>query len=95
MKKKPNPKPTADDLCAICGRAFAHLHEVYFGNPDAALSQMWKMQIRLCQYHHQDSKEGVHHNRDFDLRLKKEYQIIFEEKHGYDKFFEVFKRNYL
>ena len=95
MKKKPNPIPIADDLCEECGKAFAATHEVYFGNPDAALSQIWGMTRRLCYTHHQDHQTGVHHVREFDLRLKKEYQIRFEELHGHEKFMEVFKRNYL
>lgn len=95
MKKKPNPIPTADDLCEECGKAFACTHEVFFGNPDAALSQIWGMTRKLCQYDHQDHKAGVHHNRKFDLRLKKEYQKRFEDLHGHEKFMEVFKRNYL
>jgi len=95
VNKKPNPKPTIDDLCAICETPYAHTHEVFFGNPNAALSQKHGMTIRLCQKHHQDHKEGVHHNREFDLELKRKYQAIFEETHTREEFESIFKRNYL
>lgn len=95
MKKKPNPIPTADDLCIVCGKPYAHTHEIFFGNPNAALSQKYKMTARLCQYHHQDHKAGVHHNREFDLQLKKEYQLKFIEMYPELDFLTIFRKNYL
>lgn len=95
MKKKPNPKPTIDDLCIICGKPYAMTHEVFFGNPNARLSQEHGMVVRLCHTHHQDHKEGVHHNRLFDLSLKQQFQSKFEEEHGHDKFVSIFKRSWL
>lgn len=95
MKKKPNPKPTADDLCVICGRPYAELHEVFFGNPDAALSQKYKMQVRLCYIHHRDHKVGVHHNEEFDTQLKQEYQLKFVEMYPDLDFYTIFRKNYL
>ena len=96
MRKKPNPKPTIDDVCAICGTPYAMTHEIFYGRTgNARHSQDYGMTIRLCHLHHQDHKEGIHHNRAFDLRIKKEYQQIFEAEHGHDKFMEVFGRSYL
>ena len=95
MKKKPNPKPTIDDVCDICGTPYAELHEVFFGNPDARLSQDWGMQVRLCYYHHRRHVTGVHHNEKLDQKYKKEFQQKFEDEHGHDKFMEVFGTNYL
>jgi len=95
MKKKPNPKPTTDDICIVCGRPYAMTHEVYFGNPNARLSQEWGMVTKLCYLHHQSTEQGVHHNINFDIALKQRYQEKFEQEHGHDKFMEVFKRNYL
>ena len=95
MKKKPNPLPTINDICVICGEPYAELHEVFYGNPNSALSQKWGMQVRLCGEHHRGHKEGVHHNIEFDLALKVRYQKRFETEYGHDKFMKVFGRNYL
>lgn len=95
MKKKKNPIPTYDDKCIICMTPYAHTHEIFFGNPDARLSQEWGMTVKLCQYHHQDHKVGVHHNRENDLMLKRYGQQEFEKLYGHDKFMEIFGRNYL
>lgn len=92
MKYK-NPVPTADDLCIICQRPFAHTHEVFHG-PNRQLSMKYKLQVRLCQEHH-TGKNGVHFNPEFELRLKKEYQQKFEDQHGHEEWMRLFKRNYL
>jgi hypothetical protein len=89
-----NPVPTADDRCAICGRPFAELHEVFHGTADRRLSQQYGMQVRLCPEHHR-GKDGVHFNIELDLRLKREYQQKFEAVYGHERFMEVFGRNYL
>ncbi len=90
-KKKPNPRPTIDDQCYICERPYSELHEVFFGNPDARLSQDYGMVVRLCAYHHRDHKAGVHHNREFDLQLKTEYKAKFEEMYPDLNFCDIFK----
>ena len=95
MKKKPNPIPTADDLCEICGAPYAMTHEVYFGRPNAALSQKYGMTIRLCHKHHQDHKFGVHHNREFDLELKRTYQLKFKEMYPALVFEDIFRKSWL
>lgn len=95
MKKKPNPKPTADDLCSVCGKPYAETHEVYHGNPNAALSQKYGMTIRLCPYHHRNSPNGVHHNKEFRNRLQKEYQQKFEEEYPDLVFKDIFGKTYL
>ena len=53
------------------------------------------MVVDLCGIHHNLSSEGIHFNKDLDLKVKREYQTRFEEKYGHEKFMEVFKRNYL
>ena len=95
MKKKPNPQPTAEDLCVICGAPYAMTHEVYFSNPDARLSQDYGMTVRLCYRHHQDHKEGVHHNRELDLKLKWEFYDKFKSMYPNLKFEEIFKTGWM
>jgi len=94
MKKKPNPKPTINDTCAICGRPYAMTHEVYFGNPNAALSQKYGMTIRLCYDHHQHPKTGVHFNKEFRYQMQQEYKQKFAEMHPDLDFYSIFKSNF-
>ena len=58
-------------------------------------SERFGMVADLCHYCHNEPPNGVHHNRENDLRLKREYQAIFEAQHGHDAFMQVFGRNYL
>jgi hypothetical protein len=53
------------------------------------------MKVWLCQFHHRDNKQGVHGNRELDLKLKRKAQEVFEAKHGHEKFMKIFGRNYL
>jgi hypothetical protein len=93
-----NKVPTINDLCYECLQngittPYAAMHEVFYGTGYRQLSQRYKMQIRLCNFHHQDSKHGIHFNRDFDYRISKMYQQVFTEKHGTELFRQKFGDN--
>lgn len=90
-----NPRPTAEDICTHegCCRNYAHNHEIFFGK-NRQNSIKYKMQKRLCDEHH-EGPLGPHHNKEYDIQLKKEYQAIFEAKHSHKLFMEVFGENYL
>jgi hypothetical protein len=94
MKKKPNPKPTIDDISSICETPYAATHEVFFGNPNARLSQDYGMTIKLCYKHHQGDN-GVHFNDELNRKLKREYQLKFIEMYPDKDFYSIFKKNYL
>ena len=66
-----------------------------FGAGNRKASERFGMVADLCHYCHNEPPNGVHHNRENDLRLKREYQAIFEAQHGHDAFMQVFGRNYL
>jgi len=87
MKAKNNPVPTYEDTCEYeypdgtkCGRPYAHLHEIFFGNGQRQKSIQWGLQKRLCYEHHNDpsSKTNPHYNSDIDMKYKQEYQRKFE-----------------
>jgi hypothetical protein len=88
-----NKRPTDKDRCAICGKPFSELHEVFYGK-NRQNSIAWGMQIRLCEEHHRGDK-GVHNDIELDLQLKRQFQHNFESLHGHKKFMEVFGKNYL
>jgi hypothetical protein len=49
----------------------------------------------LCHYCHNEPPNGVHHNRERDLSLKREFQKRFEDEYDHETFMRVFGRNYL
>ena len=53
------------------------------------------MKLKLCHYCHNEPPNGVHHNRENDLRLKKMAQRKFEETYSREYFMLIFGRNYL
>ena len=85
-----------DDLehCYICGASPVHIHEVFYGSANRKKSISTGCCVPLC-YDHHVGRHGVHYDHDLDWRLKQECQKRFEELHGFIKFMETFKRNYL
>lgn len=82
--------------CYVCGCATGlETHEVFFGSADRQKSIKWHLYVRLCGHHHNKSNDGVHFNRELDLRLKKDGQKAFEALYGHEKFMQVFGKNYL
>lgn len=93
-KVKNNPKPTDQDLCRVCSRPYAELHEIFFGI-HRQKSIQYKMQVRLCEIHHRNGSHAVHNNTEFNLRLKQEFQSKFESIYGHKKFMQEFGKNYI
>lgn len=91
-----NPRPTEDDLCAVCGAPYASLHEVYYGTANRQISIRHGFQERLCPIHHNEPGfSNPHHNRSVDLALREKHQRLFEETHTRDEFMKLIGRNYL
>lgn len=81
--------------CEICGGIQSvHKHHIFFGTGYRKWSEKYKMYTYLCQYHHQDSKQGIHFNRKFDLEVSKRYRDIFILKWGENEFERVFGANF-
>lgn len=88
-----NPKPTIDDVCIVCGKPYAHLHEVY-GGTNRRNSQLYGLQVRLCQYHHLEWEHSPHQDPKgaFNMNLKNTYKIKFIDEHGEDEWYRIFVR---
>ena len=84
-----------EKVCSVCGSPEVHRHEVYFGRANRKLSVEYGMMEWLCVTHHLHSEFGVHRNREFDLKLKAEYQAIFEEYGTREDFMKIFGRSWL
>jgi len=82
--------------CYVCGSTSSlEKHHVMFGSSHRKLADKYGLVVWLCAYHHRDTKEGVHGNRELDLRLKRDAQTAFEAKHSHELWMEKFGRNYL
>lgn len=82
--------------CFICGSTLnLEEHHIYFGNGLREKSERHGFKCFLCQYHHRDSKGGVHGNRQIDLMLKRVCQKEYEKTHSRQEWMKLIKRNYL
>jgi hypothetical protein len=91
-----NSRPTAEDICEVCGKPYAHNHEVFFGK-NRQNSIKYGMQKRLCYEHH--NKPGCvnpHYNKAVDALYKREAQVNFQMIHGNrEDFVSIFGKSYL
>jgi len=104
-KSKNNPQPTIDDVCSVCGRPYAHTHEIFFGTANRQVSIEHGFQKRLCAFHHQRWEYAPHvkpYKNDiatpdawFDKQLKQNAQKAYEETHSRDEFTKLIGRSYL
>lgn len=95
-KNRRNPKPTESDVCAVCGRPYAALHEVFYGTANRRISQQYGFQERLCPIHHNEPGfPNPHHDREVDLALKRKHQARFEQTHTREEFVKLIGRSYL
>ena len=72
-----------------------HKHHIYFGNPNREISEKNGFWVWLIPQLHNMSNEGVHFNRELDLRLKRECQAKYEETHSRQEFIALIGKNYL
>ena len=83
--------------CFICHTPInLHKHHVYEGSGRRNKSEQYGCWCYLCARHHNMSDEGVHMNREFDLKLKALCQALWMEHYQKDKeeFIKVFGKNY-
>jgi hypothetical protein len=71
-----------------------HKHHI-FGGANRKLSEQYGLYVYLVPRLHNMSDDGVHFNREFDLQLKREGQMKFEETHSREDFLKIFGKNYL
>ncbi len=81
--------------CYVCGKPRQAIHHIFMGNPLRKISDANGFTVPLCYHHHNGSAEGVHFNRQLDLRFKRLCQKIFERTHSREEFIKLIGRNYL
>nr|DAK78461.1 MAG TPA: Recombination enhancement, RecA-dependent nuclease [Caudoviricetes sp.] len=80
--------------CYICGRTdWIERHHV-FGGALRKKSEKYGLVVDLCHWCHNEPPNGVHFNRENELKLKREFQAKFEREHPDLDFIKEFGRNY-
>lgn len=82
--------------CYVCKSTNIHTHEVYYGkNRKKSIED--GCCVYLCPRHHNMSNEGIHFNKDLDLRVKQEMEKRWLEYYNktIDDFIERYHKNYL
>lgn len=82
--------------CLVCGTSFnIHIHHCIYGSANRKKSEKYGLIVPLCAKHHNMSNEGVHFNKELDMKLKQLAQKRFMEIYPNQNFLDIFKRNYL
>lgn len=82
--------------CYICKTPFnLHVHHIISGNANRRMSEEHGFTIYLCGRHHNLSNQGIHFNKELDLKVRRECQAKYEETHTRDDWMSIIGRNYL
>ena len=84
--------------CWVCGcKNNLHLHHTLYGGDKRRLSDKYGLTIWLCSKHHNMSDEGVHYNKELDLRVKQMAQMECMQHYNMsmEEWLKIFRRNYL
>lgn len=84
------------DHCFICGQSgWIEMHHI-FGGSNRKNSDADELIVPLCHYHHTETPNGVHHNKDNMNYLHKVGQTYYEEHIGTrEDFMKRYGKNYL
>ena len=84
------------ERCLICGTyQNIHKHEIFYGTANRKLSIKYGLVVPLCARHHNMSNQGVHFNKNLDIKLRIQGQKAFEFHYPDLDFIKIFGRNYL
>lgn len=83
--------------CQICNSTkLVATHEIFFGSANRKKSIEDGMVVNLCGEHHNLGTDGVHFNKELDLKLKRTAQQKWEQTYGSrDDFIKRYGRSYL
>lgn len=84
------------DECYICHTTQnLHLHHIYAGTANRKKSDEYNAVIRLCGKHHNMSKQGIHFNKELNLKIKQRAQIELEKEYSHEWFIQTFGKSYI
>ena len=65
--------------CSICGSSYnVQRHHIIYKSECKQLEFCEMDIVLLCNFHHNDHKEGVHHNKELNRKLRLEFQNKLE-----------------
>lgn len=99
--------PQEKGECWLCARLinypvyhqYLEEHHIFYGTANRKMSERLGMKVKLCPHHHRGDKSGnkdaIHHNKAYDLYLKRYAQTKFEEHFSRDDFIDIFGKSWL
>lgn len=83
--------------CFICkSPKNIHCHHIFEGTANRRKSEQYGFKIYLCGPHHNLSNEGIHFNKELEIKIKRMAQEYFEEHIGSrDYFIQEFGKSIL
>ena len=72
-----------------------HSHHIFEGTANRRKSEQYGFKLWLCAPHHNMSKEGVHFDKEKDIRLKQMAQTHFELQQSREVFIQEFGKSWL
>ena len=88
-------QPMEPKQCYLCGRKTCiEIHHVMSGWANRRWSESYGLWVYLCADCHRGT-EGAQYSKETNLMLRKEAQVAFEEIYGHEKWFDIFKKNYV
>ena len=82
--------------CYLCGSLRnIEIHHVVYGYGNRKQSDIYGLTVPLCHQCHNEPPNGVHFNKENDLKLKRIAQVAFQREYPDKDFTEIFGRNYL
>ena len=73
-----------DDLehCYLCKSNVIHIHHIFFGVANRKKCEKYGFLVPLHPRWHNMSVDGVHFNRELDLKFKQQAQTYYESHYG-------------
>ena len=86
-----------DDLSIsyLSGRPAECIHHVFGGSGRRTISEKHGFIIPLTNDEHNMSDNGIHFNKEMDLKIKKLCQKKYEETHSREEFIKLIGKNYI
>lgn len=84
-------------VCFLCGKWIATENHHIFEGGNRKKSDKDGLTVFLCHYCHNESPNGVHFNREFDIHLKQIGQKAWMDYYGktVEDFIREYGKNYL
>ena len=82
--------------CLICETTKnLHCHHIFYGRANRQLSDKYGLTCWFCNWHHNQSHNSVHFNKQMDENLKRFARDKFEEVYGEtENFAEIFGKEF-